>query len=376
MLHEDHMLVMPLPQEMPGSGKYPDHKRLKSIMDSIEKQRKLDPKNTQYSPPKSRFTGGDNPFSRDAAPAANLYNPGGEMGTLFPGFGKGKGTSDSKFTPAAPQSYEPPEHVYVRVYDAEVQDGRVYEYRVRVRLKNPNFGKKEAVSKASDADNEELPPQEDHWFVIPQKVSVPQAGYHYVVEYTPPKEKEVRPYPTPREGQAVIQFQRWYEYLDLPGNLKEPIGDWVQAEMLATRGMFVSGKAFAPLPFWSSIENAFILREIPGEKTPKGKDPRKGAIIEPIRPKSLLAVDVAGGKIRHRMQPNPGERTNRGPVVDDEAASEVLFLYPDGSMELRTSARDKADADRKEREEHFKKWVKETDDRTKANPTNPKGPDF
>ena len=33
MLPEDHMLVMPLPHEMEGSGKYPEHTKLKSIVE-------------------------------------------------------------------------------------------------------------------------------------------------------------------------------------------------------------------------------------------------------------------------------------------------------------------------------------------------------
>ena len=58
--------------------------------------------------------------------------------------------------------------------------------------------------------------------------------------------------------------------------VKEPVGDWVQSELLATRGQYVYGKAFAPVPFWSPTENAFVLRELVGEKSPKGKEPRRG----------------------------------------------------------------------------------------------------
>jgi hypothetical protein len=273
---------------------------------------------------------------------------------------------------------EPPDHVYVRVYDPNIQDGRVYAYRLRVKLKNPNFNKQGQVSKQSDADTEELPPLEDHWFEFPQKVKVPQSGYHYVVEHTKPEPKAAFPLPEPNpsKGQAVVQFQVWYDQLNLTESLKEPIGDWVVTEILATRGMYVGGKAFTPVPFWSSVDNSFVLREIPGEKPPKGKDARKGAVIEPIRPKSLLAVDVGGGKMRVRVPPNPGERTNRGTTVEDEAATEVLFLYPDGTLDLRSSAVDRGDADRKEREERFKKWVKDTEEKNPSAPPPPKKDDF
>jgi hypothetical protein len=377
MLHEDHMLVMPLPHEI--AGKYPEM-NLKTIKDSIEKMKKQDAKGTNLPPPKNRFMGDKNPFRRDSGFNSSLYNPAGDgmMGLLPPGFDRGKkGPMDpNDTTTTGPKTIEPPDHVYVRVYDTDVRDGLVHEYRMRVKLKNPNYGKtKDQVSKASDADTEELPPLDEHWFVFPQKVSVPPSGFHYVIDPIPPG-KTAYPLPTPREGQAVVQFQRWYEYLDINEKLREPVGDWVQSELIVTRGQFVTGKAFSPLPFWSSVENAFVLREIPGEKTPKGKEPRRGAIIEPVRPKAILAVDVSGGKISPRIPPNPGQSTNRQVRTEDEAATEVLFLYPDGTLDLRSSAKDKADADRKEREEKFKKWVKETEERNPSAPPPKSKEDF
>jgi len=266
-----------------------------------------------------------------------------------------------------------------------------------VKLKNPNFGKRDEVSKKSDADTEELPPLEEHWFTFPEKVAVPQAGYHYVVEYTKPEPKAAfpiaEPQPDTRHGRidrAILQMHVWYDYLQLGEALKEPIGDWVVAELVATRGQYVrdgnpidkkaspstypyNGKAFAPVPFWSSVDNAFVLRDITGETTPKGREPRKGAIVEPVRPKSLLVVDVAGGKSRTKVPTsNPGERTTRGPSMEDECASEVLFMYPDGTLDLRSSASDKADPERKEREEKFKNWVKETEQRNPSSAPPPK----
>lgn len=375
MLHEDHMLVMPLPHEI--AGKYPDEK-LKTLDESIKKMKKQDAKATSMPPPKTRFQGDANPFKRDSAPDSSLYNPGGNIpGLLPPTGGKQKKDEDKSGAPAGPP--EPPDYIFVRVYDTDVRDGYVHEYRMRVKLKNPNYGKNDQVSKKSDADMEELPPLDEHWYVFPQKVSVPQGGYHYVVDWTKPDPKAAYSLRAPRDGEAIIQFQRWYDYMDLSERVSEPIGDWVLADMLATRGMYVkdatdtsklkesdprSGKAFTPVPFWSSVDNAFVLREIPGDpKPPKGKEQRKGAVIEPIRAKALLTVEVAGGKVSARIPPNPGQATNRTPRTDDDAATEVLFMYPDGTLEYRNSARDKGDPDRKDRETKFRQWVKDTEEK-------------
>ncbi len=380
MLHEDNMLVMPLPHEI--AGKYPEMK-LKTLKDSIEKMKKQDAKGPSVPPPPSRFKGEGNPFKRDQGPDTKLYNPAGENG-LFSGMDKRRKDKDNGNT-GTPGSIEPPDNIYVRVYDTDVRDGLVHEYRMRVKLKNPNFGKADLVSKKSDADNEELPPLDEHWYTFPQKVSVPKGGYLYVVDPTKPDAKAAYAMHQPRDGQAVIQFQRWYEYLDINEHLREPIGDWVICDLLATRGMYLrdsyskspnSGKAFCPLPFWSSVENAFVLREIPGEKTPRGKEPRKGAILEPVRAKSLLAVEIEGGKVRARIQPNPGQATNRMPSTEDNATTEVLLMYADGTLDLRSSARDMANADRKEREEKFRKWVKETEEKNPSSVAPKKKDDF
>jgi hypothetical protein len=380
-LHEDHMLVMPLPKEY--AGKYPEM-NLKTLKDAIDKMKKADPKLSVPPPPKTRFQGDANPFKHDSGPNSSLYNGGGLVPSGPPG-GK-KNDTGTRPDVTAPSQYDPPDYVYVRVYDTDIRDGLTYEYRMRVKMKNPNFGKKEVVSKPSDADNEELPPLDEHWYVFPQKVKMPQSGYFYVVDYTAPPSRANKPMPAPRNdarmdvAQAVVQFQNWINQLNISEKVAEPIGDWVVSELLATRGEFLrgqnpGGKAFAPVPFWSSTEESFILRDIPGESVPKGKDPRKGALIEPVRPRTILAVDVTGGsKQRVRVPPNLGEKTNRGPMVDDESAAEVLFLTPDG-LEVRSAARDKADPDRKERDENFKKWVEETEKQHPSGSPPPKKKD-
>ena len=123
----------------------------------------------------------------------------------------------------------------------------------------------------------------------------------------------------------------------------------------------LSKQAFAPLPLWSSTQNAFQLRDVFDERPPTGKDARRGVVFEPIRQRTVLAVEVTGGKTRARIPSNPGDKSSVRNTVDDESAAEVLFMYPDGSMEVKTSARDKADTDRRAREDVWKKWIADTE---------------
>jgi len=372
MLHEDHLLVMPLPHEL--AGKYPEPD-LETLKKAIAKSKLNDGKAAAGPPPKNKYAGEGNPFKRTEG-TPGMYGPGfggaggeggtgtgGGMTTLFPpsmlnpkkGTGTGELTGPATGTQA---TYAPPDHVYVRVYDTDIKDGLVYEYRARAKLKNPNYQKADFVSKKSDADLEEMPPLEEHWYVFPQKISVPQSVYQYVIEAVKPEPKEANPLPAPKEGQAVVQFQRWYDYLELGERIKEPVGDWILSNLLVTRGQYVTGKSFAPVPLWSSEANEFQLRQIVGEKPPKGKEPRKGVIVEPVRAKDLLVVDVTGGKSRARVPTaNPGDPRNvRRLETDDESAHEVLFWRADGTLELRSSANDLPNPERKEREDAFKKW--------------------
>jgi hypothetical protein len=393
---------MPMPHKI--AGKYPEMSppNLPTIKQAIAKSKLQDPKAVAGPPPSSKYKGEGNPFKRGAENSAAMYGPGlgggagtgsadgpapgGAVGSLFPpgslrgkpGTGGGPGAGTEAVGPgtgAGQAVFAPPEFVYVRAYDTDIKDGLVYEYRARAKLKNPNYQKADYVSKKSDADLEELPPQDEHWYVFPQKVSVPQSGYQYVIDPVKAGEKESNPLPMPKEGQAVVQFQRWYDELYLDERHKEPIGDWIMSNLLVTRGQYVTGKAFAPVPLWSSENNEFQLRAIVGEKTAKGKEPRKGVIVEPARPKDILVVDVAGGKTSVRLpQSNPGDPKGvRGPSTSDESAYEVLFLRADGTLEVRTSAVDKTDPSRKEREETFKKWRDEAEKKTGPGTGTPGG---
>jgi hypothetical protein len=387
-LSEDNQLVMPLPLRV--SGKYPEM-NLKTLKESIAKVEKSLGRNAKMPKQKSRFKGEQqNPFARrNSAAGGGFFNSGGEGsgmgmgGFTFPGsgnLGSGRGGSpgseDGSGVPSGTMTnYEPPENIYIRVFDNTIKEGLVYEYRIRVKLLNPNYGKKGLVSRASDAENLELPTSDDQWFDFTQKVSVPQVAYHYVVDYTRPEKKSTVALPEPAEGQAIVQFHRWFSDFYPSPEYKEPVGDWILGDLLVNRGTYVTGKAHALIPFWSAINNAFEIRDM-AEKKQKGKDARKGAEFSPVNPKLLFVVDVANNsKINERVLNGPGEKNTRF-ATRDSAGTEVLFLLTDGSMELQSSAFDKSDTARKEREDHFKKWIKETEEHTGGfggTPAQPKG---
>ncbi|WP_052639856.1 hypothetical protein [Zavarzinella formosa] len=389
-LHEDNQLVMPLPTEV--TGKYPDM-NLKTIKDSIKKLKDANTRPNLPAPP-SRFSGNAvNPFSRSSVggtTGASFYNPGAGPGGGEPGSGSGfmlptKGPGKGPMMDMGPGGnpngtasgkIEPPDYIYIRVFDTEVKDGLVYNYRMRAKLVNPNFGKRDLVSKSSDADNKELPLGEEHWFEFPESVTIPNAIYQYVIDSPAPAAGQPTP---PGKGQAIIQIHRFEQRMEISRDDFEPVGDWVIGELVATKGLYVQGEAWAKLPLWSSITNDFELRTLPGEKTTVIKGPprkvieaRKGVLFRPIPDRKVIAVDIVGGQqLKEKIPNNPTEKTTRSNPVTDESGIEVLLMYPDGSLELKSSAIDKADPARRTRDANFKKWYEDTRNKENANPGGP-----
>ncbi len=65
------------------------------------------------------------------------------------------------------------------MFDFTVEPGKTYEYRMKVRMANPNFGRKDVASQGIAADPE-LTPKE--WYVLPKKLVVPSDLYFYAVD--------------------------------------------------------------------------------------------------------------------------------------------------------------------------------------------------
>jgi hypothetical protein len=71
--------------------------------------------------------------------------------------------------PAPAPEKEPvlPDHCLIRVLDASVKPGESYQYRIRVRMANPNHGRRD-VSNPRDAQDTQLKPADGgKWFEMP-----------------------------------------------------------------------------------------------------------------------------------------------------------------------------------------------------------------
>jgi hypothetical protein len=387
MLHEDHELTMPLPLLL--SGKYPDV-GLPSILSTVQKLVALKKPPVQHK--SSQLKGEGNVFKRTQGSSVGSYGQPSSGETGFPlikgkaGMGSGSDTETTKDgTSQSVVFNELPDAVLVRFIDNDIAPGRLYQYRVRMKMQNPNWaGKKdekgkfekpqkfELVSRPSDAELEiiEGPPVE---LPLQRAVSVPREDFLFAVD--PPVEAKdskepKKPTIALKQGEGLLQVQRWLPMATV-GNYKEPVADWIVADVVAKRGHYLGGKQFVTLPIWDSLYNKYILREPAPDKAPKNSkgQPRRGVEMDPTRPgPTFVVVDVKGGTSEERT-------TTR--IISDESAAEVLLLDESGQLQVRSSLVDRLDADRAKREEAWRLWVEKTDKETDkvAPATAPKGND-
>ena len=401
MLHKGHKLVFPLPLLL--TGKYPPI-RLESINESIKKMVALNkPPEPKKAP--NQFKGDGDPFEPVGGSAVGANGQPNAAGLLVPMFPVGREMDKGLDGPLNESNrfQESPDHILIRLIDDEIEPGRLYQYRMKMLMQNPNWWgpkdkkgvplykeKRDRVSRPSDAEvmllgadisdeavikqRFDMPDDEvkknlaarTDWTEMGEKISVPREEYMFGCD-PPPTAPNTRP--LLKSGQGMLQFQRWLPFANID-KYKEPVADWVVAEIVAPRGPDLGGKQLVNLPLWSSNVNKYVLRIGDAEK---GKaHPRRGVLIDPTKPgPQFIVADVEGGTIRSR----PATRVM---TIDEETAAEVLLIDESGSLQVRGGLADRADLGRADREKAWKDWIDKTEKDPQSLPgdaTNPKKKD-
>jgi hypothetical protein len=385
----DQDLWMPLPELVTELASYPTIK-IDIINEAI---RKLKEANRPPETPSSlyerihaqgkRESGKYTPQSGNETGAGQLYGSGAFQGPSGPrggaqplapvGGNPRPGAGGAAMGPGGLNVNTLPEleDLLVRFIDCNVQPGFTYEYQIRVKMKNPNFGKDQVVSNPEFA-KEAYKTLRGPWVLIEQPITVPGEYFLYAydvakyrgdIEAAHKSNKQLLTLLQAKDNQAVVQIQSWMEQVRL-GDRREPVGAWVVAEMPVGRGEFIGKKQYVRLPLWESTSREYQLRETP-EKVLKARPGQK----EPEQPKGWLVdfttksvlVDFEGGKVK---APRPG-----GGTIDEDAATEMLILRPDGKLIVRNSETDTKEKDRTERNLIWDQWLKAVEQRKSTAPT-------
>ncbi len=354
IIFKPNRIFMPLPKletELHKDNKYPVSQEdlPKSIQETLTAIEKADKPSGMARKKKSRFELG----------SYDLFDEGDE-GT------RGQATAPAQDTTqrAGTLSNEPaePDKCLVRFVDVDVKPGMVYEYRVKVRMINPNYEDKEkAVSKAITLD-----PQIEarEWAVVPEKVKIPEETLLFAVD-----EKRLEIYP----DRVPVQVQRWLDVVqpDPKNSSSEvPVGEWsILEKIMAHRGEYIGETKEVEVPIWVTTMKKFLFALHPDD-TPLRK---KGIapVVTARRPQhkgipvsfntGTLLVDFEGGKRYYPVGSKP---------VFDEGPVELLVLSPDGKKLLVHNSR--ADTDNPERKKHLEEW-KSIQEKVKEEVENTKG---
>jgi len=253
-----------------------------------------------------------------------------------------------------------PEYCMVRLMDVDVQPGKVYQYRLRVRMANPNFSRNDVASPAYKKEKE----IKGGWYEVPQKAVVPPELFYYAVDQ---KELDGRTQQQqahrrlryegrvdPKE-QVVLQAHRWLPGVPLKENNNQPmpVGDWVIAERMPVyRGETIGRYEKVDVPVWlPRKETMTLLKDTSNKRGASGVDVYFG--YGPEQQEAIL-VDFEGGRRSYARVAGRSDDPDKKPptrTIDDESSTEVLILSPDGKLMARNGA---ADAKDKEREKRLK----------------------
>jgi hypothetical protein len=229
-----------------------------------------------------------------------------------------------------------PEKALVRIIDTLVAPGFTYEYRIKVKMSNPNYNRQKDVAYPKLAKEKEIEASE--WTYVPP-VSVPADTFWYALDDKPDRDK------------AMVQVQRWVDLLEDRGKGADqkgiPVGDWLVLNKTPVyRGEYIGGVIPIEVATWNIRDEDYEL-----VKDAASRSTRKLPVDFRVRSSETrfpaLLVDYAGGK---DMRVHLGNKD-----VKEDAPVEVLVLNSDGRLELHSSAEDLPNAERKGRAETYKK---------------------
>jgi hypothetical protein len=253
-----------------------------------------------------------------------------------------------------------PDHCLVRFIDVTVKPGYTYEYRVMIRVANPNFGKKTEVAWPALAEQRELA---SPWSDKPCRLTVPKELYAYGTELDDKALKlkqQIEPkLLTDKNDVTFMQVHRWIESTSLNPEQRSasvPVGDWSIGDVAVRRGEMIGRLENVKVPVWFPTKKAFEIA-VPTQTATKpvglgAKPPPVKGIPVNFATDDLL-VDFEGGRIHQSFRIS--EKSTKD--VREEANVEYLILGADGKLRLRNSRTDKADPERSEREKEWQTRV-------------------
>ncbi|MFO0879651.1 MAG: hypothetical protein U0840_20080 [Gemmataceae bacterium] len=350
----------------------------------------------QVAGPPERFRGGEDLdiFSSSSAAATQTGGMAGGTATGAPGAAMmtpnkppaGRGApgapmGEAGMVPgggALGQDQEMPEHCLVRLIDVTVQPGKTYEYRLQIRMANPNFGRRDVAS-PTYAQEKELTSE---WSKVPIRAHVDDEMHYYAVDQKEyeldgnPRARYTGPYANNillHGRQIFLQAHRWIESVTLAGGNPLLFGEWTLAERIPIfRGEYIGRRERVEVPVWRySREEFTIASDSTTAKRTPGIGVYFGYEADERGTREGILVDFSSGKHGHERVVSRNDDKVETRKVFDDCGQEVLIFKPDGRLMLLEGARDFDDKERVERFKLVKKRIRDVKDKNK--PAGPGG---
>jgi hypothetical protein len=234
-----------------------------------------------------------------------------------------------------------PEYCLARFVDVTVEPGKSYEYRFKIRMRNPNFKRAEDVIAPEFAKEEYLA---SSWVQLPRTITVPSDFAFYAVDQKELDPKRFLDAAAEDKDQAAIQLYRWLDmYNPFDERNPHPVGDWAVSErVLVHVGQYIGGTHGVELPIWSWSDERFVLASNPGDR----KNKRVPVAFTEENEIAPLLVGYIGGQVEFNG-------------VQERVPRELLVLMPNGRLAARNSAADVRDPERLQRSHDWRRRVEE-----------------
>jgi len=346
---------------------------LVKIKSQVEESARKDKEKLKQSKPRTKQDTFD-VFS--PAPIGTGTTTGDGPGMAPPAFSPMGTVGAGGFIPGAPammpglaqgQDVEPAVHNLVRFIDVDIQPGETYEYRVQIRMGNPNYKRTKDVASPSYADGAELV---SDWSKVPIVLSLPEEQSCYLIDQRKEDDKTVRGFGNEdSKRQVAMQIHKWFLNTGAASqNLS--VGDWAIAERVSVfRGEFVGRQVIAKIPLWIYFFEGFGL--LPPKIVKGGSPPTKtgdGILVDfspdrKDRPDFFL-VDFDGPEYIHERIKivGPDAKPVVSKVEDTNRMIEAYIINPMGQLEVHNTVSDRENKDRKSMLEGYRIRVKKAED--------------
>ena len=282
----------------------------------------------------ARFTGDTGPFGKGASGTPPPPMPPSDGGSA-----------------GAQASTSIQDSIMLRFVDVNIIPGYTFEYRIQMKVANPNLGKDKLVGRPDDAKVEELTgPYTEILFSKDGRkttgIAVPPESFVYAYSH---------PGPNLKPDHTRLQVQAWTERVrtDKTNPLAvDEVGDWLVEDLDIARGQYVAGVKNVKLPVWDPRHNRYQFKDMKAGRpgTSGATATGKGAVPIEFGAGTLL-VDFEGGKSTQAI---------KGKTVVDDPGMEMLLVTSDGRLVVRNSAADKHETHRVTREKEWLAWQEET----------------